>query len=134
MRPLASPRPSSSFPSSTPSLHTSRTIGFGKDGRLYVAIGSSCNVCVEPDPRRTTMQVVSADGSNTAPYALGLRNAIGFDWDPETGQLWADDTGQDGSGAAFPPDEINLIEAGKHGLPVFRRPQPLPKRITRVEG
>jgi glucose/arabinose dehydrogenase len=108
------------LPNSTPSLHTSRTIGFGPDGRLYVSIGSSCNVCVEGDPRRTTMQVFDADGSHSAPYALGLRNAIGFDWDPQTGRLWADDTGQDGSGVTFPPDEINLVEAGKHyGYPFY---------------
>jgi glucose/arabinose dehydrogenase len=92
----------------------SRTIGFGKDGRLYVSIGSSCNVCVEEDPRRTTIQVMNADGSNPQPYARGLHNAIGFDWDPQTGRMWADETGQDGLGADFPPDEINLVEAGKH--------------------
>ena len=108
------------LPSSTPALHTSRTIAFGRDGRLYVSIGSSCNVCVEPDPRRTTIQVFSADGSRMTPYAIGLRNTIGFDWDPQTGRMWGADTGQDGSGPDFPPEEINLIEAGKHyGYPFF---------------
>lgn len=54
------------------------------------------------------------------PYALGLRNAIGFDWDPETGRMWANDPGQDGMASDFPPDEINLIQAGKHyGFPFF---------------
>ena len=118
--PAGNPETFGQLPNSTPSLHTSRTIGFGKDGRLYVSIGSSCNICVEEDPRRTTIQVVSADGSNSTPYAVGLRNAIGFDWDPRTGRLWAGDTGQDGSGASFPPDEINLVEAGKHyGYPFY---------------
>jgi len=108
------------LPSSTPSLHTSRTIAFGKDGRLYVSIGSSCNVCVEPDPRRTTIQVLSPDGSRMTPHALGLRNTIGFDWDPQTGRMWGVDAGQDGSGPSFPPEELNLIEAGKHyGYPFF---------------
>jgi glucose/arabinose dehydrogenase len=108
------------LPNSTPSLHTSRTISFGPDGRLYVSIGSSCNVCVEGDPRRTTIQVFDAGGSHSAPYAIGLRNAIGFDWDPQTGRLWVGDTAQDGSGATFPPDEINLVEAGKHyGYPFY---------------
>ena len=119
-RPGGQPERFGELPNSTPSLHTSRTIGFDRDGRLYVSIGSSCNVCVESDPRRTTMQVFGADGSNLEPFAIGLRNAIGFDWDPETGRLWADDAGQDGSGDAFPPDEINLIEAGRHyGYPFF---------------
>ena len=108
------------LPSSTPAVHTSRTIGFGKDGRLYVSIGSSCDVCVEADARRTTIQVYNPDGSSAGAYATGLRNANGFDWDPATGRLWAGDNGQDKSGADFPPDEINLIEAGKHyGFPFF---------------
>ena len=119
-KPSGAPEKIADLPSSTPAVHVSRTIGFGKDGRLYVSIGSSCNVCVEDDPRRTTIQVMNADGSNPQPYARGLHNAIGFDWDPQTGRMWADETGQDGLGADFPPDEINLIEAGKHyGFPFF---------------
>jgi glucose/arabinose dehydrogenase len=119
-KPAGTPEKIADLPNSTPSVHVSRTIAFGKDGRLYVAIGSSCNVCVEPDPRRTTILVMNPDGSNPQPYARGLHNAIGFDWDPQTGRMWADETGQDGLGDNFPPDEINLIEAGKHyGFPFF---------------
>jgi len=118
-RPSGDPEKVADLPSSTPSVHVSRTINVGPDGRLYVAIGSSCNVCVEPDPRRTTIQVLNADGS-LQPYARGLHNAIGFDWDPQTRRMWADDTGQDNLGDDFPPDEINQIEAGKHyGFPFF---------------
>jgi len=118
--PVGAPEKFAELPMSTPSLHTSRTIGFDKDGRLYVSIGSSCDVCVEGDPRRTTIQVFDGDGSTAVVYARGLRNANGFDWDPQTGRLWAGDNAQDGSGVAFPPDEINLIEAGKHyGFPFF---------------
>jgi glucose/arabinose dehydrogenase len=118
-KPAGDPEKFADLPSSTPSVHVSRTINFGPDGKLYVAIGSSCNVCVESDPRRTTIQVIDADGS-MRPYARGLHNAIGFDWDPQTGRMWADETGQDNLGDDFPPDEINLIEAGKHyGFPFF---------------
>src|SRR5205823_1017292 len=74
------------------------------------------------DPRRTTIQVVKPDGS-TEPFARGLHNALGFDWDPQTGRMWADETGPEGFGDDFPPDEINLIEAGKHyGFPFFVGP------------
>ena len=119
-RPTGEPEKFAALPSSTPAVHVSRTIAFGRDGRLYVAIGSSCNVCVEPDPRRTTIQVFNADGSNGQPFARGMHNAVGFDWDPETGRMWAGDTGQDGLGDDVPPEEINLIEAGKHyGFPFF---------------
>jgi glucose/arabinose dehydrogenase len=118
--PVGEPERFVELPSSTPAVHTSRTIGFGKDGRLYVSIGSSCDVCVEGDARRTTIQVYNADGSSAGPFATGLRNAIGFDFDPTTGRLWAGDNGQDTLGADFPPDEINLVEAGKHyGFPFF---------------
>jgi glucose/arabinose dehydrogenase len=117
------------LPSSTPAVHTSRVLGVGPDGRLYVSIGSSCDVCIEADQRRTTIQVFDADGT-ARPYATGLRNANGFDWDPATGRLWAGDNGQDGLGPDFPPDEINLVEAGKHyGFPFFvgnNRPNKVP--------
>jgi glucose/arabinose dehydrogenase len=113
-RPAGQPETFAELPTSTPSLHTSRTIRVGRDGRLYLSIGSSCNVCVEPDQRRTTIQVFAGDGARLEPYAVGLRNAIGFDWEPGTGRMWSTDIGQDGSGETFPPDEINLIEAGRH--------------------
>jgi glucose/arabinose dehydrogenase len=94
--------------------HWTRTINFAKDGKLYVSIGSSCNVCEEDDPRRATIMVYNADGSGGRPYARGLRNAIGFDWDPRTGVLWADDMSEDGQGEDKPSDEINRVEDGKH--------------------
>jgi glucose/arabinose dehydrogenase len=104
--------------STTP--HWTRTIGFGRDGKMYVAIGSSCNLCEDEDPRRTTIMQYNADGSGGRPYARGLRNAIGFDWDPKTGALWADDMGEDKLGDEKPADEINRIEDGKHyGWPYF---------------
>jgi glucose/arabinose dehydrogenase len=103
--------------STTP--HWTRTIGFGRDGKLYVAIGSSCNVCEDEDARRTTIMVYNADGTGGRPFAKGLRNAIGFDWDAN-GVMWADDMGQDRLGDEKPADEINRIEDGKHyGWPYF---------------
>ena len=102
------------LPSSAPAMHTSRSIAFGPDGRLYVGIGSSCNACVEGDPRRTTIQVFDGPGSKGRAYASGLHNAVGFDWDPVTKRMWAADTGQEQLGDDYPPDEINLIEDGKH--------------------
>ncbi|MBS1787081.1 MAG: PQQ-dependent sugar dehydrogenase [Acidobacteria bacterium] len=102
--------------------HWTRSIGFDKAGKLYISIGSSCNVCEETDDRRTTIQVCDISGAKPTcqAFAKGMRNSIGFDWDPKTGVIWADDMGQDGLGEEFPPDEINRIEAGKHyGFPYF---------------
>jgi len=118
-KPVGEPEKFADLPNSTPSVHVTRTINVGPDGKLYVSIGSSCNVCVEVDPRRTTIQVIEADGS-MYPYARGLHNALGFDWDPETRRMWASETGQDNLGDDFPPDEIDQIEGGKHyGFPFF---------------
>jgi len=111
---VGAPETIAELPSTKPSLHSSRSLRVGPDGWLYVTIGSSCNFCIEPDPRRTTMQVFDADGSNGHAFATGLRNAVGFDWDPQTGRLWADDNGIDKSGDEMPPDEINLVEEGKN--------------------
>jgi glucose/arabinose dehydrogenase len=107
------------LPSSTPSLHSSRSIAFGPDGRLYASAGSSCNVCVESDARRTAIQVFNAEGRGRT-FAVGLRNAVGFDWDPRTGRMWASDIAQDNLSDDEPPEEIDLIEAGRHyGFPFF---------------
>jgi glucose/arabinose dehydrogenase len=100
--------------------HWTRTIVFGRDGKMYVSIGSSCNSCEEDDARRTTIMQYNADGSGGRAFAKGLRNAIGFDWDPQTGAMWAVDMAQDKLGEEKPPDEINRIENGKHyGWPYF---------------
>jgi glucose/arabinose dehydrogenase len=119
-KPSGDPESYVDLPTSTPAVHVSRSILFGPDGRLYVGIGSSCNVCIEGDPRRTTIQVFDANGKNGRTFAAGLHNSVGLDWDPSTGRLWATETGQEQLGDDTPPDEINLIEDGKHyGFPFF---------------
>lgn len=116
---LAEPTKFIDMPIST-SGHVTRTIAWGKDNRLYVSIGSSCNSCEEQDDRRTTVMVYNEDGSGGKAFVKGLRNAIGIDFDPATGKLWSDDMGQDKVGEGLPPDEINLLEEGKHyGFPYF---------------
>lgn len=98
--------------------HTTRTVGFGPDGRMYATAGSTCNFCVESDARRATMMRFDPDGSNMAVYAHGLRNSVGFAWHPLTGELWANDNGGDGLGDDVPPDEVNIVrEGGDYGWP-----------------
>ena len=129
--PTGEPQAIVELPSDKPSIHTSRSLHIGPDGRLYATMGSSCNACVEPDARRTTMMVFDADGRNGRPFATGLRNAVGFDWDPRTGRLWAGDPGIDGLGDDVPSDEINLVEeARNYGHPFFNsasQPTTLPE-------
>jgi glucose/arabinose dehydrogenase/cytochrome c551/c552 len=92
--------------------HWTRTIRFGPDGLLYVSIGSSCNVCVEGDPRRAAIVRYRPDGGGEEVFATGLRNAVGFDWRPADGQLYATDNGRDLLGDDFPPCELNRVEKG----------------------
>ncbi|MHB8791804.1 MAG: PQQ-dependent sugar dehydrogenase [Thermoleophilia bacterium] len=94
--------------------HGTRTIGFGPDGKLYLAIGSSCNVCEEDDERRAAILRFNADGSGEELFASGLRNTVGFTWNPETGDLWGVDNGRDGLGDDLPPEEVNIILQGKN--------------------
>lgn len=99
--------------------HTNWTLGVGPDERLYVSLGSSCNVCNEKDRRRGTIQSMNRDGSDLKEVAKGLRNAPFFTWDPGTNKMWATEMGRDLLGDDIPPDEINIIKAGgDYGWPI----------------
>ena len=104
--------------------HWTRTIGFGPDGLLYVSVGSSCNVCVEEDPRRAAISRYDPQTWRGSVFASGLRNSVGFAW--RTGEtaggaaheLFATDNGRDLLGNNFPPCELNLVvEGGFYGWP-----------------
>ena len=92
--------------------HWKKTLRIGPDGLMYVAVGSSCNVCEENDVRRGAILQYQLDGSGETLFATGLRNSAGFDWSPEDGQLYATDNGRDLLGDDFPPCELNRIRAG----------------------
>lgn len=92
--------------------HWTKTIAMGPDGWVYLTGGSSCNVCIEEDPQRAAMMRFRPDGSDFEIYATGLRNAVGFDWSPKNGALYATDNGRDWLGDDFPPCELNRVEKG----------------------
>lgn len=114
--------------------HPRRTIAFGPDGMLYLTIGSTCNVCEEKNPEHATMLRVAPDGSGREIFAKGLRNVLGFGWDPRTGVLYGMDNGADLRGDDQPPEKLYRIEEGKdYGWPLCigpEQPDPLlkPKR------
>ncbi|MEP7209157.1 MAG: sorbosone dehydrogenase family protein [Casimicrobiaceae bacterium] len=94
--------------------HGWKFIAFGPDGKLYVPVGAPCNIC-EPDPSRyANIMRMNADGSDLEVYARGVRNTVGFDWHPETHELWFTDNGRDRLGDDVPPDELN--HAPKPGM------------------
>lgn len=94
--------------------HYTKTISFGPDGKLYLSIGSSCNVCEEKDPRLAAILQYNVDGTGEKIFARGLRNSVGLAWHPQTGELWAADNGRDHLGDNRPPEEINIIKEGGH--------------------
>lgn len=98
--------------------HWSKTVRIGPDNYLYVAQGSTCNVCEEKDQRRATIMRFQLDGSGGEIYATGLRNSVGLDWAPWDQQLYATDNGRDLLGDDFPPCELNrIVPNGFYGWP-----------------
>lgn len=99
--------------------HDNRTIAFSPDGLLYITIGSDCNDCKETNPEHATILQAQPDGTNRRIYARNLRNTIGFDWHPQTGELWGFDHGTDWRGDEIPPEELNkIVDGGDYGWPL----------------
>jgi glucose/arabinose dehydrogenase len=102
--------------------HGWKFIRFGPDGMLYVPVGAPCNVCLRSDDERyASITRMRPDGSGLEVFAHGVRNTVGFDWHPETGELWFTDNGRDWMGDDLPPDELNRApRQGLHfGFPFF---------------
>lgn len=99
--------------------HGWKYIKFGPDGFLYIPIGAPCNVCLKKDKRFASITRMKPDGSNLSIFAHGIRNTVGFDWHPVTGELWFTENGRDMMGDDIPPDELNHApKAGMHfGFP-----------------
>src|SRR5690606_35899378 len=78
----------------------------------------TCNACNETNPENATILRASADGKSRTIFAAGLRNTIGFDWHPDTGELWGMDHGIDYLGDDEQQEELNLLRSGKrYGWP-----------------
>ena len=101
--------------------HWTRTIVFGADSAMYVAVGSSCNLCVEQTPERAAVLRFNEDGSGKRVFAMGLRNVVGLAVHPQTGALWASQNERDNIAPDhenLPPEEINiLVEGADYGWP-----------------
>jgi Raf kinase inhibitor-like YbhB/YbcL family protein len=98
--------------------HANRTIAFGPDGMLYMSVGSTCNTCNETNQENATILRIKPDGTSRSIFASGLRNTIGFDWQPQTGELWGFDHGIDFLGDDDQPEELNKIERARmYGWP-----------------
>jgi glucose/arabinose dehydrogenase len=87
--------------------HGWKFIAFGPDGKLYVPVGAPCNSCLSEDSIYASITRINADGSGREIVAHGVRNTVGFDWHPETGELWFTDNGRDMMGNDVPDCELN---------------------------
>ncbi|WP_420992847.1 PQQ-dependent sugar dehydrogenase [Cupriavidus sp. 30B13] len=95
--------------------HGWKFIAFGPDGYLYVPVGAPCNICKPDENRYANIMKMKPDGSDLQVVARGVRNTVGFDWQPGTRQLWFTDNGRDNLGDDVPDDELNhLTRAGQH--------------------
>ena len=98
--------------------HPNRMVVVGPDGKLYVAVGSTCNACGETDPESATILRVEPDGSSREIFAAGLRNTIGYGFHPESGELYGMDHGIDWLGDDEQAEELNhIMESHKYGWP-----------------
>ena len=95
--------------------HGWKFIAFGPDGKLHVPVGAPCNIC-EPDPERyAVITRLDIKTGKIETIARGVRNTVGFDWHPQSGELWFTDNGRDWLGDDAPPDELNrLVKSGQH--------------------
>lgn len=118
--------------------HRTRTLLQGPDGKVYVSIGSSCDVCVEDDPRRATITRYNPDGSGEEVFARGLRNSVGIAFRPGTSELWGVDNGRNLLGDGEPVEELNHIRGGRdYGWPYChgdRTPNPEFNNQPRCDG
>lgn len=115
--------------------HANRTIKVGPDGMLYISVGSTCNECQEDNPENATILRASKDGKTRSIFASGLRNTIGFDWEPTTGALYGIDHGIDWLGDEVQIEELNRIEQGKkYGWPYVYGMSGINPHINPPEG
>ena len=95
--------------------HGWKYIAFGPDDKLYVPVGAPCNICLKEDSIYASIARVNADGSGLQIVAHGVRNSVGFDWDPRDSSLWFTENGRDWMGDDLPGCELNhLTSDGQH--------------------
>ena len=118
--------------------HNWKYVAFGPDGKMYVQVGANCNVCEINPGIHGQIRRYNADGTGMEIVARGVRNTVGFDWHPVTGELWFTDNGRDWAGNDGPQDELNRLPRGQEGAnfgfpychangiadPDIRRPNP----------
>lgn len=108
--------------------HSTRTVRFGPDDMLYMAVGSSCNICVEEDPIRATVSRTTPQGGSPEILATGLRNPVDLVFQPGSNLLWATVNERDNQGNEVPPDLVTIVQKGaNYGWPYCQPPNATPQ-------
>ena len=95
---------------------------------LYLAVGSSCNICLEEEPIRAAVSRANPDGSDLEIFATGLRNPVGLAFQPGTDLLWATVNERDNQGNEIPPDLVTIVtEGANYGWPDCLPPDATPQ-------
>jgi len=87
--------------------HGWKYLRFGPDNRLYTAVGAPCNICEPEKEIFSSLVRLNTDGTGMEILARGIRNSVGFDWQPDTNLLYFTENGRDNLGDDVPPDELN---------------------------
>lgn len=90
--------------------HGWRYIEFSPTGKLYMSVGAPCNVCDREG--FGIIQRMNADGSQRETVARGVRNSVGLEFHPTSGELWFTDNGRDMLGDDLPAGELNRLSVG----------------------
>jgi glucose/arabinose dehydrogenase len=98
--------------------HGWKFVAIGPDHKLYINVGSPCNICIPPE-ENGQIRRINLDGSGAEVAARGVRNSVGFDWHPVTKELYFTDNGRDWLSENLPEDELNRVtNVGQHfGFP-----------------
>lgn len=98
----------------TDEAHGWKFIGIGPDNKLYVPVGQPGNNVLNDD-EHGLIRRMNLDGSGDEVIARGVRNTVGFDWHPQTRQLYFTDNGRDWMSEDVPEDELNRVTGvGEH--------------------
>jgi glucose/arabinose dehydrogenase len=89
--------------------HGWKFIKIGPDGKLYVPVGAPCNICDAPGDKYAHIRRINLDGTGMEIVARGVRNTVGFDFHPKTGELWFTDNQRDWLSEDLPQDELNRL-------------------------
>ena len=129
------------LPDSGCGAHHFRPLAIDPAGAFYIAYGSSCNVCIEADTRRSTVWKYAVDGTGRE-FARGLRNVVDLSFDPASGMLWAATNERDALGDDIPPEPVTPVNEGAdYGWPYcywngdsWQVDARVPSRNPRCEG